>query len=419
VELARGRAGPQWVCVRSRASVRRWAASWDRHRRVAGGDGGRAGRRRRDVRGLRPGQRAVGDDRNCGRLFRHAHASRLDRRCARCDPHRGSRPRHGRPERNARARRPVSPPRRPHDGERPGLSRSAGAVAGARSAVGARPRRAAAARGRGACGPAGGVCTSRPVRSTCAVQSVNRAPATGRECRAGPGFAFPRRRACSGRRRVGSACSRHVGCSDRYTGGDRRSVSAAGSSRLDRCHAARAVRRASGSGGDPGVGSGGGDRRACAPAGRRDPWAVRAHVAAAGARPFTAAAAAPDASDRSCDRGRRRAPRCTRTCGRDPRHAAAGGCANCGTHPRRLIRALRRRRAVRWRSLGGACRGWPRGRSYHPYSVTDLRRSTSCRSRRPRRSLSLPPGPTRVGRAISATWRASPYRRTSSPAITG
>ena len=68
-------------------------------------------------------QRQVGDDRDRGRLLRHAHASRLDRRRQRRDGRRARRDWHGRPERHARGGRAVRPPRDPAHGRSERLRR--------------------------------------------------------------------------------------------------------------------------------------------------------------------------------------------------------------------------------------------------------------------------------------------------------
>ncbi len=123
--MARRGAGAADVRVRPRAPLRRGRASRHRDRRRRRGAGRRTGRGHDQLRGHGALEREERHDRDRRRALGHAHASRLDRGQSRqCRRRRRGRRRGGN-ERHAGARRPVRPPRRPHDRRRPGLPRSA------------------------------------------------------------------------------------------------------------------------------------------------------------------------------------------------------------------------------------------------------------------------------------------------------
>ena len=138
------RAGPRSARVRLRPEppVRRRSAPRHRHRRREWHAGRRACVGRGDLCRRRADERQVGDDRDAGRLFGHAHASRLDRRDEGRERRRGEPGRNGRAEWDARARRALRVHGRSRDREptgipRPALvpARAATARAGAASAA--------------------------------------------------------------------------------------------------------------------------------------------------------------------------------------------------------------------------------------------------------------------------------------------
>ena len=121
------RAGPRSarVHVRPEPPVRGRSAPRHRHRRRRRHGGPRSCVGNGDLRRRRADEREVGDDRDAGRLFRHAHASRLDRRDEGRERGRGERDRNGRAERDARARRAVRVHGRSCHGEPTGIPRPA------------------------------------------------------------------------------------------------------------------------------------------------------------------------------------------------------------------------------------------------------------------------------------------------------
>lgn len=164
--MARGGPRASGLLVRPRPPVRGRAASRHRPRRTCGRFGGRAGVRRRHLRGQRAIERLVGDDPDRRRAVGDAHASRFDRRRAQCGRDGGSRGRNRRPEWHAGGWRAIRALRDPHHIRPAGLPRPARADARDRAARG-RAGRGCAARAGATAGLRAGSATGRGGAAGC------------------------------------------------------------------------------------------------------------------------------------------------------------------------------------------------------------------------------------------------------------
>jgi hypothetical protein len=212
LDLAGGRTGADRVLLRSRPPVRGRPAPRNRHRRPRRSSRRRAGLGNGLVRGHRPRRRQDRDDPDRGRLLRHARAPRVVRRAARSRSARGRACGDRRPERSARAGRPLRLSRDPESGRRAGVPRPAALPAGCEPWRGRATRRRwgsrASSRARAcACGGAaggGGAIRAGRCRPGSACEAASTSPSEATHARsfwapaAGPGQGATASRAQAG-----------------------------------------------------------------------------------------------------------------------------------------------------------------------------------------------------------------------------
>jgi len=210
LDLAGGRTRADRVFLRSRPPVRGRPAPRDRHRRPCRSSRRRAGLGNGLVRGQRPRRRQDRDHPDPGRLLRHARAPRVVRRAARSRSARGRTCGDRRPERSARAGRPLRLSGDPESRRRAGVPRPAALPAGfepwrgrtTRRRWGSRASRARAraCAGGGAAGRVGAIRAGR-CRPGSACEAASTRPPDATHARSFSGLAggFPGPRATTSR----------------------------------------------------------------------------------------------------------------------------------------------------------------------------------------------------------------------------